>query len=100
VVNIRLAGKLLLNKIKVIQQYLNNLQCQLLLLSIFFNKILQIYKGKSILYNQYKELGILIKANKIELITASKSKEDNIKILKGVNKFKSSSSIKDLLVGS
>jgi hypothetical protein len=50
------------------------------------------YKGKSILYDRYRELGILARANKIKLVAASKLRE--------INKYKSSSSVEDLLVGS
>ena len=57
-------------------------------------------KGKSILYNQYKELGILVKANKIKLAAASKLREDSIGILKRVNKSKSFNKVKDLKVKS
>ena len=52
------------------------------------------------LYNWCKELGILVKANKIKLAAASKLREGSIEILKGVDKYKSSSSIEDLKVGS
>ena len=52
------------------------------------------YKGESRLYNQYKELGILVRANQIKLVAAS------IEILEGADKYSSSSSIEDLEVGS
>jgi hypothetical protein len=58
------------------------------------------YKGKSILYNRCRELGILVRANEIKLAAASKSREDSIGMLEGADKFKSSSSVEDLLVGS
>jgi len=55
---------------------------------------------KSILYNWCRELGILVRANKIKLVAASKLREDSLGILKGVDKSKSSSNVKDLEVGS
>ena len=55
------------------------------------------YKGKSRLYNQYKELKILIRA---KLAAASKLREGDVGILKRVNKYLNSSNIKDLKVGS
>jgi hypothetical protein len=44
------------------------------------------------LYNRYRELGILARANKIKLAAASELRE--------IDKYKSSSSAEDLLVGS
>jgi hypothetical protein len=52
------------------------------------------------LYNWCRELGILVGANKIKLAAASKLREDNIRILEGVDESKSSSSVEDLEVGS
>ena len=98
--DIRLVGKLLLDEIKVIQRYLDNPWYWLLPLGIFLNKVPQIYKGESILYNWCRELGILVRANKIKLAAASKLREDGIGMLEGVDKSKSSSSVEDLLVGS
>ena len=99
-VDIKLIGKLLPDKIKVIQRYLDNPQYRLLPLGIFLNKVPQTYKGESILCDQYRELGILVRANKIKLVAASELREDSVGILEGVDKSKSSSSIEDLLVGS
>ena len=96
-VDIGLVGKLLLDKTKVMQRYLNNPRYWLLLLSIFLNGVQQIYKGKSRLYNRCKELGILVRA---KLVVASKLREGNIGMLKGVDKYLSSSSVEDLEVGS
>ena len=55
------------------------------------------YKGKSRLYNQYKELGILIRA---KLTTVSKLREGDIGILKEVNKCLNFSNAEDLKIGS
>ena len=63
-------------------------------LSIFLNGVQQIYKSKSILYNQYKELKILIRA---KLAAASKLKEGDIE---GVNKYLNFSNAEDLEIGS
>ena len=97
VVDVGLVGELLLDKIKVIQRYLNNLWCRLLLLNIFLNRVQQTYKGKSKLYDWYRELRILIGA---KLAAANKSREGDVGILKGVNKYLNFSSTEDLEVGS
>ena len=52
------------------------------------------------LYNWCRELGILVRANKIKLVVASKLREDSLGILEGVDKSKSSSNIEDLEVES
>jgi hypothetical protein len=91
-VDIGPVGLLLPDEIKAIQRYLDNPRCRLLPLSIFLNKVPQTYKGESILYNRYRELGILAGANKIKLVAASKLRE--------IDKYLSSSSAEDLLVGS
>ena len=97
VVDIGLVGKLLLDKTKVMQRYLNNPRYWLLLLSIFLNRVQQIYKGKSRLCNRYRELGILVGA---KLVVASKLREGNIGMLEGWDEYLSSSSAEDLKVGS
>ena len=94
------AGKLLPDEIKVIQRYLDNPRYQLLPLGIFLNKVPQTYKGESTSYNRCRELGILVRANKIKLAAASKSREDGIGMLEGADESKSSSSAEDLSVGS
>ena len=50
------------------------------------------------MYNRYRELNILVRANKIKLVVASKLREDSMGILKRVDKFKSSSKVEDLKV--
>jgi len=57
-------------------------------------------KGESILCNQCRELGILVRADKIKLAAASKLRENSIGILERVDKSKSSSKAENLLVGS
>jgi len=93
------AGSLLPGETKVIQRYLDNPQCQLLPLSIFLNKVPQIYKGESTSCNQYRELGILVSANEIKLAAASKSREDTVGILEGADKSKSSNNAEDVEEG-
>ena len=93
-VDVSLAGELLLDEMKVIQRYLNNPRYRLLLLGIFLDGVRQTYKGESILYNWCRELGILVRA---KLAVASKLREGDIE---GADKYLSSSSVEDLEVGS